>query len=109
MTTKFEQNLNRIIANGADIEEKLSGIGVVWQTAKERKITDSHFDKEAKKTEKAADSKNKNLKKSVVNGEIRYYKNKNLFKTVKGHWFEIRKDGYEYAIAKSRYAEMGLN
>jgi hypothetical protein len=83
-------------------------LGTILQTPEEEAITDRHFDKESKKAEKIADTKNKNFKKSVVKGETRYYASKNLFKTVRGNWFEIRKDGNEYAIAKSRYVEFGI-
>lgn len=106
--SKFEQDLNFVIANGADIEERLSGLGTIFQTPEEMAITDRHFDKESARLEKAADKTNKKLKKSVVKGETRYYASKNLFKTVRGNWFEVRKDGNEYAIAKSRYSEFGI-
>ena len=109
MTAKtFEQTLNFVIANGADIEEKLSGLGTVFQTPEEMAVSDRHFATQAKKSEKIADNKNKNLKKCVVKGETRYYASKNLFKSVRGNWFEVRKDGNEYAIPKSKYSEMGL-
>jgi hypothetical protein len=83
-------------------------LGTIFASPEELAVMDRHADKKTKKAEKIADTKNKNLKKSVVKGETRYYASKNLFKTVRGNWFEIRKDGYEYAIPKSRYIEFGI-
>lgn len=107
-TKTFEQNLNFVIANGVEIEEKLTGLGTIFQTPEEIAISDRHSDKQAKKAEKIADTKSKKLKKSVVKGETRYYANKNVFRTVRGNWFEIRKNGEDYAIPKSRYVEFGV-
>lgn len=83
-------------------------LGTVLETPEERAITDRHFIKEAKKAEKIADTKNTKLKKAVVKGETRYYAGKNLFKTVRGNWFEVRSNGDEYAIPKSRYVEFAI-
>ena len=108
-TTKtLEQTLNFVIANGAEIEEKLSGLGTIFASPEEIAVSDRHFYRQNKKAEKNTDTKSKGLKKTVVKGETRYYASKNIFKTVRGNWFEIRKNGDQYAIPKSRYIEFGI-
>jgi hypothetical protein len=95
----FEKQLNFVIANGDRIAE--NGLGTILPDKKSLKQSDRHFDKQNKISEKKADNQFSGLNKKIVGGETRYYLKSNIYCTVKGHWFETKKDG-DYSIPNPR-------
>jgi len=93
---------NHVIANGAKIEERLSGLGTIWPTKAALDAADAFADSMRAKALAAAEIELAGMEKRMVGGEVRYYKTPTLYTPAvkRGgvrRWFEVRKDG-DYAV-----------
>lgn len=100
--TTLEATVNHIIANGAAIQERMSGLGTVWPTQAQLAAADKHSDKMKAAALASAESELAGLEKRTVGGEVRYYRTGAIYTPAvkRGgvrRWFETRKDG-DYAI-----------
>ena len=101
----LEATVNNIIANGARIEERMSGLGNIlpFSPAKEARIDTMFAAAKAKRmAEGARDPALAGLDRRTVGGEVRYYKSATIYTPVElrggvRRWFETRKDG-DYCI-----------
>lgn len=98
----LEATVNNIIANGAIIQERMSGLGTVWPTKAQLAAADRHADKMKAAALASAEAELAGLDKRTVGGEVRYYKTATIYTPAvkRGgvrRWFETRKDG-DYAI-----------
>jgi len=98
----LEATVNNIIANGAIIQERMSGLGTVWPTKAQLAAADAHSDKMKAAALACAEKELAGMDKRTVGGEVRYYKTATIYTPAvkRGgvrRWFEVRADG-EYAI-----------
>ena len=96
--------LDYIIANGAKIEERLSGLGTILPDAHKLAIADAAADKvrARKLAEAAADTALADCDCRTVGGEVRYYRTPTQYTPAISRctprvWFEVRADG-DYAL-----------